>query len=233
MQLPRSLKVSLSIALATAAMEVPADAQTLPIVSPSALANHIGVRGMPTLYGFRIPKVVCGPGRAADRAGGVQYAYACGGYVNDAARPGKKNTVIVAIYNGRVDFARQAAFLRSRVDASPNRWKVHTEQDVGFTVRGRRFAFKASCHQALGVRNGPASCALQIAANVTVIATAAAKRPSTAAIGTGSYDDIQDAAAVLAAGAIPVAEFVMGSNAPAPVRRGCEGDDPIFKRKGC
>lgn len=233
MQLPQSLKVSLFIALTATPIGTPADAQTFPVVSPSALANHVAIKGMPTIYGFRIPRVVCRAGGPDDRVAGVQFAYACGGYVNDAARPGKENTVIIAIYNGRVDYARQVALLRSRVDASPNRWKVHEDRDFAFTVRGRRLVLKASCHQALGVRNGPASCALPIAANVVVVASLAAKRPSTAAIGGGSSDDIQDANAVLAAGAIPVAEFILGANAPAPVRPGCEGQDPIFRKKGC
>lgn len=209
---------------------VPASAQTLPVASPSALANYVAQKGMPTIYGFRVPRVVCGPG------GSAPYAYACGGNVIDSSRPGKESTVIITMYDGRADFAGQASFLGRRVDASPNRWKIHNVQDFAFTVRGRRIALKASCHQALGVRNGPASCALPIAANVVVVATVAARRPSTDRIGAnggGTFDDVQDATALLAAGAVPVAEFILGAAAPPPRSARCEGSDPIFRKKGC
>ena len=81
-------------------------------------------------------------------------------------------------------------------------------------------------------------CLLPVAANVIVIAQTRPRSASTSRFttspngGSDSFDDVAHAAQLAVVGAIPVAELLLGTTTPVPVRKGCEGPNAIF-RQGC
>ncbi len=192
-------------------------AQPMAPSAPDALVRALQSQGIKPDIGFTMSRPAnCRRGAPADA-----WAYHCVMALADSGRGGRTAALEVMIFKSGYDFAREDDRVKAAVAQVRSRWKVDEVIDVSVEWRRQKIALKASCHQALGPRNGLAYCLLPLSRNVLVFTQALPERVGTDQIvtsvngGPDYSDDMRHAAGLASLASIAVAKAQQGGT-PSP-----------------
>lgn len=203
------MSLCLKVAVTALALLVSAQhssAQSIPAVTPNALAAQLQANGIDTAPGSGKHQTLnCIRGSAK-----TDWAYHCVASLADGAAGVRATAVEIMIFNDSYDFASRDAQIKAAVVRLNGRWSLDYEPEMSIKGEGRTISLKGACHQSRGRANSPAYCLLPVARNVLIFSQIAPAEISSDQVTTSqngesdSFEDMARAGTLASFGAVAV-----------------------------